>query len=702
MNYYKNNTNHWLYVGWENHYPKSFVFMGGALCANKHWVPIYPHHAVMETPLDKNIIQYIVDIDGERFFPDEFSKEQKKIIKWKIDDDVNPCTYSSWRAGPLELIFRHFSWKLNSENAIVIFTDVKIKNKSNKKVKFDFLINCGKNAHVPLGREPQKNSKNEMIFQLALKNKKSISLEFASNVDGSLKPKTLRGLGNFNENLTLLKKYYNQELNKLATPVNLPNKKLVNLYKNLQITLWYSIVREKNGDIELRGSGGNPHTFYQYDRTFSHDVPDMVNQFIKDGDFDRARSIIESSYFQKLGLTLEQNYLDAIPKYIISYATYLQFSGDEKYYNKRLLDKLKTVSRMISKHRTRKTKKPAPFLCKSGIMKKSNTLDNGSDYLLVDNFAALHGLASYKYICKYFEINKEVEWADRQINDLNNCLNKAIDAAMNRRKTDYYMCAFEDKTKFWKRGYDGNWLGTSLMMSTFPWNASLKELNCTGTWEKYFDKSIRTCKKLAKESNYNIPAYSWGAWWGHEFGTVYDAGMTIQTLYSEKFRSKIINSIEFLINNQSAPNQWGESFDEAADSKSWTIPATDLETWGLSFFKHAILEMCIAVKTDGNIILGRGIPDKWIYNGSIIQWNSVPINNSEKLDFKISIGDGQFHFKSSQRKNNAPIILNIPYMRNKLAYALTLKGENLRINKKKGTIILPRSINQATIYFSSN
>ena len=97
---------------------------------------------------------------------------------------------------------------------------------------------------------------------------------------------------------------------------------------------------------------------------------------------------------------------------------------------------------------------------------------------------------------------------------------------------------------------------------------------------------------------------------GHEYGTVYNAGMSVQTLYSEKYRSKLINSIEFLIDNQSAPIQWGESFDKETDSNSWSIPATDLETWGLSFLKQAILEISNPEMSNGEIIIAVSYTQK--------------------------------------------------------------------------------------------
>ena len=155
------------------------------------------------------------------------------------------------------------------------------------------------------------------------------------------------------------------------------------------------------------------------------------------------------------------------------------------------------------------------------------------------------------------------------------------------------------------------------------------------------------------------------------------------------------------MDNQSAPNQWGESFDQSIDRDSWTIPAADLETWGLSFTKQAILEMCISVKLDGQIILGRGIPDKWIYNGAVIAWNSVPINNNRRLSFKISITNKYISIETSKRSSPETIILNIAYLKNKITHAQSDKGE-LKINKVRGVVTIPPETNKALIYYKKS
>ena len=98
-----------------------------------------------------------------------------------------------------------------------------------------------------------------------------------------------------------MKQHYEKRLAGLCKPVSLPDKRMVEMYKSNQIVMLDTIVVLPNGDYAMRASGGNPAGLYQYDRTFSHDVPNMVIQFLKEGDIEVAKNIMESEYYQKLG-----------------------------------------------------------------------------------------------------------------------------------------------------------------------------------------------------------------------------------------------------------------------------------------------------------------------------------------------------------------------------------------------------------------
>ncbi|MFQ6115088.1 MAG: PA14 domain-containing protein, partial [bacterium] len=509
---YRVNRKHWLYIGWQNDHPKSWNFMGGSL-----------------TPGRKRNIQYTVKVDGKTYYPDEFAADRRSKIKWYLAEGYLPSPISEWNASSMTVKIQHVANRILDNRATAVYTRISLTNNENSVKNVRLNINAGPEREICLNNKPITANNFFSTYKTTVPAGKTVSLDFVALANGTASVSELRSAGGFENNYNNMASYYNSRISQLTRPITLPNAKLVELYKAAQIVMWESVVRVENGDLEMRGSGGNPAGYYQYDRTFSHDVPNMVAQFIREGDFDLAKGIMESEYYQRLGRELEQDYLDAIPKYIIPYALYLQFTGDVKYFTESVRENIKTAAHSIHEYRDFKEERGH-----YGIMRKSNTLDNNSDYLIVDNFAALHGLTAYEYICEYFKDTAEASWAENEMNDLNKCLNDALDYSMKRRQVDWYMSTFDDDSYFWNHGYDGNWLGTSLMMSTFPWNASLKGFNLGGTWKEAFDRTIENAIHLRNISPYNIPERSWGAWWGHEYGACYNAGMGLQLLYSDK------------------------------------------------------------------------------------------------------------------------------------------------------------------------
>jgi len=124
---------------------------------------------------------------------------------------------------------------------------------------------------------------------------------------------------------------------RITHPVSLPYEELINLWKASMPNMWNATVKTPE-DYEQRGSGGNVYGFYQYDRVFDHDVPDMVIQYILEGYWDVARQIMEGATFKRLseGLLQKEKYNDAIPKYLIALAQYLQTSRDRDYFSEEL------------------------------------------------------------------------------------------------------------------------------------------------------------------------------------------------------------------------------------------------------------------------------------------------------------------------------------------------------------------------------
>ena len=610
---------HWLYFGWPEDHPKSWSFMGGTVAPGRH-----------------RRVQFAVEQGGKLYTPDELGTRRRTTIRWYLADEYMPSPVSEWRAGQVDVRIQHFSNRVLNDRATAVFSRVGLTNRTAKKLAVKLHVNASATNEIPIALQPSRASAHMMQYDLSLPPGKIVNIDFVALASGQATPAELARCGSFDEHYQEMTAYYKGRLDSLAQPVRLPDTRMTAMYKSALITMWGSVVKVPNGDIEMRGSGGNPAGYYPYDRTFSHDVPNMVDQFIRTGERELPKAIMASSYYQRLGRELEQDYLDAIPKYVIPFATYLQLTGDRAYFTPQVKEDIRTAARAIHEHRDLQAQSPY-----RGVMNKSRSLDNPPYYLLVDNFASLHGLAAYRYLALALGDTSEGGWAGQEMEDLNNCFNAALQASMTRRNVDWYMSTFEDDSYFWKNGYDGNWIGTSFMMSTFPWDAWLKGLNTKGTWAEAFDRSIEHALTLRDTSHYGIPRGSWGAWWHHEYGAAYNVGMGLQLLFSDRFRTEVANNITFLLENQSAPFQWGESFDRPKSDSDWTRPAADLETWALGFNQQAIQEVCASVRSDGTVIIGRGVPDEWLHEDNPIEWKNVRINDGRKMDFAITTS-GQF------------------------------------------------------------
>jgi len=664
---YRIDQRQWLYIGWENDHPKSLTFMGGSL-----------------SPGRGDIIQYAVEVDNVQYVPDEYAPDRKAKIDWSLAENYLPCPVSKWDAGEVKVEIRHFANRVLADKATAVFSRVSLTNSADTEKTVRLKVNTAPGREIPITEEPTYSDAYGMYYDVSIPAGATKVLDFVTRANGDVSADELRSAGGFDDNFSAITRYYNNRINNLTRPITLPNQQLVDFYNAAQIVMWESVVKVANGDIEMRGSGGNLAGYYQYDRTFSHDVPNMVDQFIREGDYDLAKSIMESGYYQELGMELEQSYLDAIPKYIIPYAKYLQISGDKAYFTPEIKDKIKAAAHLINKHRDFDA--PPGHV---GIMEKSNTLDNGADYLIVDNFAALHGLTAYRYFCQSIGDLEEAKWAEDEMIDLNNAFNAALENTMERRGVDWYMSAIDDDSYFWRQGYDGNWIGTSLMMSTFPWDASLQGFDLGGTWQDHFDKTMDHSIHLRNVSDYNIPEGSWGAWWGHEYGACYNAGMGLQLLISDKLRTEVIGNLEFLMENQSAPFQWGESFDRGLSVKDWTRPAADYETWGLSYDKQALLESNISVHANGSVIIGRGIPAHWLKRGAVIEWRDVRMNANRKMDFKIVVEKRYINLELSGDDPLGEIVFNLPLFVDNIS-KLTVDGEKSNMyDNSTGVVQVP-------------
>ncbi|MCG3147220.1 MAG: hypothetical protein PCFJNLEI_00658 [Verrucomicrobiae bacterium] len=634
---------HWLYIGCEGDWPKSWCFMSGALAPGRRMPPIV----------------YFLRLDGVEYAPDETAPDRRSRIGWNLAEGDLPSPVSTWKAGAVDVRIQHVAARVCSDAATAVFTRVTLRNSAPSALRPTLCISASPEAEIPLTRPPDQVRDGLMLFEATTTSGESVHFDFVTRACGTATRTQLEEAGGFSANLDQTCAAFRRRTAGLAQPLVLPEPELVAMYRALQFVTQISTVRAANGDWELRGSGNSPGTIVQYDRTFSHDVPNMVEQLIFEGDFATARAVMESDYYQRLGRDLEQDYLDAIPKYLIPYASYLIHTGDVAYFTSERRAQLRLNAHRIHEFRLAQMNPERREQGLYGLLNQSNTMDNGKDYLLVDNLAALHGLAAYRYLAEKLGDSAEAAWVQAELEDLNACLNEALRAGMARRGGQWYhaLMAVEQHALL---DQPANWLATSFMMAAFPWGAWLKGFDLGGAWKDSFDGSIKRALEVA-EKHGCVPG-CWGAFWKCKYGSTYNAAAGLNLLYSQQYRALPIANLRWLVENQSAPFQWGENFFPPTAPGDWTTPCTDYETWGLCFSRQVLLQSCIAVHADGSVLIARGVPDEWLKPGDRIAWKDVPLTGGRRLDFELIAEETALTLRLSGDRPEGPVSLQPPLL----------------------------------------
>ena len=686
---------HYIYFGWDEVHPKAISLMGGALYPRRPrmvkgeddlqiWE--YSQPAWHKNSMD--VVLFLLAVDGgQPYYPDENAANRRESIKWSLAEDYLPAPVSVWEKDSVEVKIQHFGRRLMHDKANVVYTRVELKNRDNKAHRVKLMVNGNNVADrtFNLGSFNLQKENNHLLYadyEIEANGTKVFDFVFPAN--GTAGKEEILKEGGYDRNYHIMKSETDKKMSEMTMPVSLPDERFISLWKSSMSYMWNATVKTPF-DLQQRADGGNVAGFPQYDHTFNHDIPDMVIQYIMEGNLKLAREIMTGESYQILskGVPVGNKYNDAGPKFLTSMAQYLQFTGDREYFTEDLLSSLKTCAHAVSAMRNSQMDESHKGVGPYGIIEKGGTLDNHNNFLLVDNFAALHGFQAYHYLCDQLGLEDEKRWASEQAESLNNCLNEVLDLSMKQMGVDWYFAYFAfDINELSVKG-PGNWLGTSLMMASFPWNAYLKGFNLGGTWKEHFDRSVE--KWISKGRELGLPDGAFGAWWAFPAGSVYNAGMAMPLLFSDKYRTYPVKSIEWLLTTQSVPYNWGESFRMFKEG-DWTRPTIGLETWGLSFIRQTMLQLCVSVHVDGTVILGRGITNEWLNSGKAIAWENVRINNNKKISFSIQKTGKEINISIRGDEAEGDILVDIPMCVNNISSVKSKTGKVVKKDFANGKV----------------
>lgn len=449
--------------------------------------------------------------------------------------------------------------------------------------------------------------------------------------------KRITEFGGFDEHYELMRAYWLERLAPLAEIVSLPDERLINAYKAGYI---YTMI-VKDGDELHVGENG-------YDRVFDHDVLGILASLLTIGDFRHAKAYARH-------ILMNVQYPDARWKYSWFFALYLQKTGDKEYI-KSCFGEIKANVKSIAESREDNG---------SGIMKKTNAIDSHGNWT-IDNWSALTGLCCYEYICREIGEPEQAQWARGQYDSLLEASNSRLEKTLKEYSVNYIPISMNEPNENGPRSdpRDANW-ASMFLFGRWAWDGYLFGAEQRGIMLDLIDDTYAhgfERRRAIGSTDYNFGGYPHGY-----YSSVYNAGYGSAALRGDKYRDCGIKAYQFMLENaQSGPFGWWEGVDYPDEKSPWSVPhaagggGSCQHMWGQSTATKVLFDSLISERADGTVIIGRGVPAEWIYNGSRIEVKKYPIANGRRLNFAIGIENNTVTVSLSGDEPKGRVSVDLP------------------------------------------
>ncbi len=469
--------------------------------------------------------------------------------------------------------------------------------------------------------------------------------------------------GNWEQHFLHMQKYWNDRLASIVQIKQLPDQKLIDAFKAGYI--YTHIV--KDGNLLYTGENG-------YDALYDHDLVDILVNLFNQGDFKDAHAFLES-------FSVDQ-YLDAAFKFSWPWAIYLFKTGDTDFVRAHFSEIQKQTHR-IESNRTGPNR----------VIGSTHAID-GEGMWTVDDESALLGLLSYGYIAQRLGNRAENQWAHNQYRDLLASVNKELTTTIQHYHLSYLPCAVNmpNTMNFCQTANDANWAATFLF-GHWSWDGYLFNGEQSGPLldmiDKTYDYGFQRLKGLLPEHTYGgYPGYS----------SAYNAGYGAAGLRGEHYRGEAILDYEFMLSKtMNGPFSWWEDI-KTVGSSDWVGThaqsgrGSSPHMWGQALASKVLLDALISEKIDGQLIIGRGIPEQWAQDGKTIELTNYPLSSKQRIGMQIATTGNTVKLTLSGAIPAGQIDFELPGFRNNIYEAST--GT---VNNADGVVEFPASERSVTV-----
>ena len=483
--------------------------------------------------------------------------------------------------------------------------------------------------------------------------------------------RALAGAGGFDQHYAHMQNFWNQQLAGIAE-VSVPDASLDDAYRSGFI---YTQIARSGNDLNTGVNG--------YESEFSHDVVGILTNLFTQGYFTDAQALLLEA---RNAVGSQGQYVDGIWTYAVPWAVYLMKTGDTAFVRENFSSEGSSGADQPSIEDTAH-ELVADRTGPGGIMEATDDIDT-QGYWTVDDYEALLGLAAYRYLAEGVGDTTEAAWATQQYRQLLSATNAVLGSTIRHYHLDYLPCSIMQPNTANRCAdpEDANW--------TSPFGFG------SWAWEGYLLGAPRSGPGLSLiDATYDygfgrlaglLPPNTTGGFPGDYYSSGYNAAQGSSGLASAHHRDQGILDYEFMIeNSQSGPYSWWESSSAPAPDTPWVgrHPATGQgaspHAWGMAGANKVLLDSLVAQRSDGALIVGQGVPARWLGLAAPIKVTDFPTTDGRRLSLTISSRGRSVSLHLSGQLPTGPVLFELPSFVHNLAAASA--G---RVDQTTGTVTL--------------
>lgn len=320
-------------------------------------------------------------------------------------------------------------------------------------------------------------------------------------------------------------------------------------------------------------------------------------------------------------------------------------------------------------------------------------------YWTIDNWSALMGLTSYKYICEQVGNDAELEWTTEQYNSLFKSITSTLQQTITEYNLDYIpvspVMPYDDNRC--SKTNDANW-ESFLMFGRWAWDGCLFGAETSGLMFDMIDDTYTY--GFERLSEMGLTGVTYGGY--PSLSTGYNAGYASSGLAGEKYRDYGIKAYQYIIENtMSGPFGWWEGIGNSTTSSPWEgVHATSgtgrcQHMWGQSGATKVLIDSLVAEKADSTVIVGRELPNEWLTNGQTIEIESYPVFGGN-MNYLMSISDKTITIIFTGNTDRVKSVEFLALKRN------IASADGCAYNSATGTVTVPADVDTVVIEVRNN